>query len=104
MRWVNLGLKLVPMIIAAIQGVERLAKPAPNLTGAAKQDLAVETVCTMFGITEAALGKDLFEDQAFQQAIRAFIDAYVAMQNVITTRETGIPQGSATPKVAGTTP
>lgn len=85
MRWVNLGLQLLPLIAGAVHAVERVGTVTPHLQGTAKQDLALELIHTMAGISTPGLVPNLTDPQV-EQAIRALISAYVAVQNLLTAR------------------
>lgn len=80
MKWLTLGLKLGPLLIAAVQSVEKLAS---GMKGREKQEAAIDFATTMLPIIEGAVGRDLVDDPSVQVAMRAAIDAYVALQNVI---------------------
>lgn len=82
MKWLEVGFRLVPYITAAVGAVERFL----GKKGQEKQDAAVDMVDTMLKTAEAGADKDLLNDEAVQQASRRFIDAYVALQNVLATR------------------
>ena len=83
MQWVMLGMKLAPLIIGAVQAVEKLFKGSH---GKDKQDAAVDLSRVMLGVIEGTAGRDLLDDAVVQEAVRKTIDAIVAMQNVIATR------------------
>ena len=83
MGWVAIGLRLAPLIIGAVQAVERLVTSAK---GKAKQDAAIDMVATVLAAVEGAAGQDLLNDAAVQDATRKVIDAVVALQNVIARR------------------
>ena len=79
-KWIALGSKLVPYIVIAVQAVEKLAAAKK---GKEKQDAAVEVLGTGLEALEAGLNKDLLDNAEVQKAVRAAIDAYVHLQNVI---------------------
>lgn len=72
--------KLFPLIVAAVQSVESLLS---DKKGKAKQDAAVDMVGTLLPLVESYVGKDLLKDGEVQKAVRAAIDAVVALQNVV---------------------
>lgn len=80
MNWIALGTRIVPYIVMAIQAVEQLAGAKK---GKEKQDAAMTVLAAGLGAVEAGLNKDLLDDAEVQQAVRAAIDAYVHLQNVI---------------------
>ena len=73
-------LKLVPVIVAAVQAVETLLT---NKKGKEKQDAAVDMVRTLLPLVEGYVGQDLLDDAQVQLAVRAAIDAVVALQNTV---------------------
>lgn len=80
MKWLTLGLKFGPLLISAIQTIEKLSH---GLTGAEKRDAAVDFATAILPAIEGAAGRDLIDDASVQVALRETIDAYVALQNVI---------------------
>ena len=78
MSWLTGILKLIPLILAAVQAVERMS----SKKGKAKQDEAVNLVGDLVPLIEASIGRDVVDDAKVQVAIRAVIDAVVALQNV----------------------
>lgn len=83
MAWVAIGLKILPLIIGAIQSVEHLLS---GLHGKDKQDAAIDMISAFLIATEGATGRDLLNDNDVRAAARSAIDAVVALQNVIATR------------------
>jgi hypothetical protein len=79
LKWVEIGFRAVPYVIAAVQAVERFVKGR----GQEKQDAAVAMVETMVLATEGISGKELLDNTKVQAAVRETIDAVVALQNVI---------------------
>ena len=80
MQWIAFGTKLIPLIIMAVQAVEKLVTAKK---GKDKQDAAADLVGTWLSALEAGLDRDVLDDAAVQVAMRAVIDAYVSLQNVI---------------------
>lgn len=78
MQWIALGLKLMPLIVAAVEGVEKVVK---GVKGKDKQDAAMELVASMLVAIEGLTAKDLLQDEAVQTLARSAIDAVVAFQN-----------------------
>ena len=58
MKWLTIGLKLLPFILEAVNWVEKFV----TRKGAEKQDAAIKMALSMLGIAEAALEKDLLVD------------------------------------------
>jgi hypothetical protein len=79
MGWLGTGMKLFPLVVDAIQWVEKFIKGK----GKTKQDAAVAMVKAGLGLVESAVGKDLLNDSEVETATRRCIDAIVALQNVI---------------------
>ena len=84
MKWVAIGLKLLPFIVEAITWVERFIMKK----GAEKQDAAVKMTLSMLGIAEEAMDKDIMDDGDVEKATRNVIDAVVALQNLLASKET----------------
>ena len=80
MKWIEIGFRIGPLIIAAVQGVERIVRGAK---GKDKQDEAMALVGTMLEAIEGITSKDLLDDVEVQRAVRAAMDAIVNVQNVI---------------------
>jgi len=80
MAWLTVGLRLLPLIITAIQQVERLVTAA---TGKDKQEAAVNLVRDVLPLIEGAMDADLIDDEKVNKAVRKVIDAVVALQNAI---------------------
>tara|TARA_R100001086_G_scaffold70468_1_gene33682 strand:- start:1666 stop:1944 length:279 start_codon:yes stop_codon:yes gene_type:complete len=84
MKWVAIGLKLLPFIVEAITWVERFIMKK----GSEKQDAAVKMTLSMLGIAEEAMDKDIMDDGDVEKATRNVIDAVVALQNLLASKET----------------
>lgn len=84
MKWVAIGLKLLPFIVEAITWVERFIMKK----GVEKQDAAVKMTLSMLGIAEEAMDKDIMDDGDVEKATRRVIDAVVALQNLLASKET----------------
>jgi hypothetical protein len=78
MIWLQGALKLIPLILAAVQAVERMS----TKKGKAKQEEAVHLVGDLVPLIEASVGRDVVDDEKVQIAIRSVIDSVVALQNV----------------------
>lgn len=82
-KWIGIGTKVVPLVIGAVNAVEKLLSAAK---GKEKQDAAVSMVAAMLAVVEGGIDKDLLNDAAVQDAVRKVIDAVVALQNVIASK------------------
>jgi hypothetical protein len=82
MGFLTIGLKILPFIVEAVSWVEKFV----SRKGKAKQDAAIYLVKSIVGVSEAAHGRDLLDDDAVEDATRKVIDAVVALQNVIASK------------------
>lgn len=83
MKWVSLGLKLLPYIISAVEMVERFVTSSK---GKPKEDAAVTMVQAILAAVEGGVGKDLLDDGEVDAATRHVIRAVVALQNLIASK------------------
>jgi len=83
MGFLQIGLKLLPYIVEAVQWVEKFI----TTKGKYKQDCAVYMVKSILGVAEAGVNKDLLDDDQVEAATRKVIDAVVALQNIIAKKE-----------------
>jgi hypothetical protein len=83
MKWVSIGLKLLPYIVEAVSWVERFIMKK----GVEKQDAAVKMTLSMLGIAEEALDRDILNDSDVENAARRVIDAVVSLQNLLASKE-----------------
>lgn len=79
MNWLSLGLKLAPLVVQAVHSVETLIQAK----GRAKQDAALGLVADGVKLLETGIDHDVLNDEDVQAALRASIDAYVALQNAV---------------------
>ena len=85
MKWLDVGMKLIPLISMAVHVVEKIVPhDAPPQT---KQDTAVDIIGTGLHLLELGMGKDVLDDAEVQAAVRSAIDAYVHLQNVIAAKK-----------------
>lgn len=80
MRWFEMGMKLFPFIVEAVNWVEKFVKAK----GKYKQDAAVYMVKATLGLVETGAGRDLLNDADVEKATREVIDAIVALNNLVT--------------------
>lgn len=80
MGWVVAALKIFPLIIGAVQAVEKIAG---SKKGKEKQDAAIEAIGAMINAIEIGVSKEIMNEQKFQELLRRLIDDYVAVQNFI---------------------
>tara|TARA_Y100000310_G_scaffold331657_1_gene405646 strand:- start:498 stop:758 length:261 start_codon:yes stop_codon:yes gene_type:complete len=79
MGWIQLGVKLLPFIIDAVNWVEKFVSGK----GKFKQDAAVYMIKAGLGVAEQAMNRDVLDDDEVEAATRKVIDAVVALQNLI---------------------
>ena len=80
MKWLQIGMKLLPYIVSAVQSIERFFTAGK---GKAKEDAAVATVHGILDMVEAGAGQDLLDNDKVQEAVRNVMQAVVSLQNVI---------------------
>ncbi len=80
MNWVTGALKLIPLIIAAVGAIERIASAKKSRE---TQDEAIALVGDLVPLVEASIGRDVINESSVQDAIRKVIDAVVSLQNVV---------------------
>jgi|TARA_R110000824_G_scaffold77787_2_gene196633 hypothetical protein len=80
MKWVTIGLKLLPYIVSAVSSIERFFTSGK---GKAKEDAAVATVSSILETVEAGAGSDLLDNEKVQDAVRKVMQAIVSLQNII---------------------
>jgi hypothetical protein len=83
MGFVQIGLKLLPYIVEAVQWVEKFI----TSKGKYKQDAAVYMVKSILGVAERGMDRDILNDDEVEAATRKVIDAVVALQNLIASKE-----------------
>jgi len=83
MGFVQIGLKLLPYIVEAVQWVEKFI----TSKGKYKQDAAVYMVKSILGVAERGMDRDILDDDEVESATRKVIDAVVALQNLIASKQ-----------------
>ena len=83
MGFLQIGLKLLPYIVEAVQWVERFI----TTKGKYKQDAAVYMVKSILGVAERGMDRDILNDDEVEAATRKVIDAVVALQNLIKSKQ-----------------
>ena len=83
MGFVQIGLKLLPYIVEAVQWVEKFI----TSKGKYKQDAAVYMVKSILGVAERGVDRDILDDDEVESATRKLIDAVVALQNLIASKQ-----------------
>ena len=85
MGFLDIGLRLFPLILTSIESVERFVRGK----GSEKEDAAVTMVDTILRTVEAGTNKDLLNDAAVNAATRDVIKAVGSLQNVVKTKGGG---------------
>ena len=80
MKWLQIGLKLLPYIVSAVSSIERFFTSGK---GKAKEDAAVATVSSILEAVEENAGADLIDNEQIQDAVRKVMQAVVSLQNII---------------------
>lgn len=80
MKWLQIGLKLVPYIFGAVKAVEEFVTSAK---GRPKEDAAVNMVHAVLQAVEVGADRDLLNDTAVNAAVREVMQAAVKLQNTI---------------------
>ena len=83
MGFLQIGLKLLPYIVEAVQWVERFI----TTKGKYKQDAAVYMVKSILGVADRGMDRDILDDDEVESATRKVIDAVVALQNLIASKQ-----------------
>ena len=83
MGFLQIGLKLLPYIVEAVQWVERFI----TTKGKYKQDAAVYMVKSILGVAERGMDRDILDDDEVESATRKVIDAVVALQHLIASKQ-----------------
>lgn len=86
MGWVQIGLKLLPFIVSAVNSIERFFRSGK---GKAKEDAAVATVHSILEAVEAGAGQDLLDNEKVQDAVRNIMRSIVSLQNIIKEARSG---------------
>lgn len=79
----TLGAKIAGVVVPQIGLVETLAGALPSLHGTAKEDTAVQLAKIAVNDANFTAGKTLLNDPEVEAAVRALIQSYVSLQNVI---------------------
>ena len=79
MGFLSIGIKMLPYIVTCVDSVERFIKGP----GGQKEDAAVAMVPSILQTVEVGTDKDLLNDAEVNTATRKVMQAVVALQNVI---------------------
>lgn len=81
---VKVGLQVAGALVPQIGVIESIAKAVPGLKGSAKEDAALSLAKDV--LVAAGNAEQLVNDPEVEAAMRSFIQAYVALQNVVNTK------------------
>jgi len=82
MKWAQLGITLLPVLLEAVTTVERLIGGG---RGDDKKALALDLTGQTIRLIEGATSRDVLDDPAVVDCVSRVIDAVVAAQRVIAT-------------------
>ena len=80
MKWLSIGLRILPYIVSAVKSVESFFKSGK---GKAKEDAAVASIAGILDIVEQGADKDILSNEKVSQAVRDVMKAVVSLQNII---------------------
>ena len=84
MKWLNVSLKLLPFILSCVQAVEGFLKGPQR--GVEKENAAVAMTHAILQTIEAGVDKDLLNDVDVNRAVRACMQAFVALENLVASK------------------
>ena len=80
MKWLQIGMKLLPDIVSAVKSVERFFTSGK---GKAKEDAAIASVAGILDIVEIGTDREILYDEKVADAVRDVMRAVVSLQNII---------------------
>jgi len=80
MKWLQIGMKLLPYIVSAVKSVERFFTSGK---GKAKEDAAIASVAGILDIVEIGTDREILSDEKVADAVRDVMRAVVSLQNII---------------------
>ena len=84
MKWINVGIKLLPFVLSCVQAVEGFLTGGKR--GEEKENAAVGMVHAILQTIEAGVDKDLLNDTDVNLAVRKVMQAIVALENVVASK------------------
>tara|TARA_R110000824_G_scaffold1386_3_gene7033 strand:+ start:700 stop:966 length:267 start_codon:yes stop_codon:yes gene_type:complete len=87
MKWINVGIKLLPFILSCVRAVEGFLTGSGR--GEEKENAAVGMVHAILQTIEAGVDKDLLNDSDVNVAVRKVMQAIVALENVVASKRRG---------------
>jgi len=88
MKWLNVSLKLLPFILSCVQAVEGFLKGPKR--GVEKENAAVAMTHAILQTIEAGVDKDLLNDEDVNRAVRACMQAFVALENIVASKQPNV--------------
>ena len=88
MKWLNVSLKLLPFILSCVQAVEGFLKGPKR--GVEKENAAVAMTHAILQPIEAGVDKDLLNDEDVHRAVRACMQAFVALENIVASKQPNV--------------
>ena len=85
MKWINVGLKLLPYVLSCIRAVETFIKGKGR--GVEKENAAIGMVHAVLQTVEAGLDRDLLNDEDVNRAVRQVMQALVALENIVAKKQ-----------------
>lgn len=88
MKWINVGIKLLPYILTCVRAVEHLLTGSKR--GVEKENAAVGMVHSLLQTIEAGVDKDLLNDEEVNRAVRACMRAFVSLENIVASKQPNV--------------
>ena len=85
MKWINVGIKLLPFILSCVHAVEGFLTGPKR--GEEKENAAVGMVHAVLQTVEAGLDRDLLNDEDVNRAVRQVMQALVALENIVAKKQ-----------------
>jgi hypothetical protein len=82
-KWLPVAGSIAFRLLSHTDAIEAIAAAIPELKGPRKRDAAVSLGLEGVALAESLAQKDLLNDPEVAKAAGAFVDAYVALQNVV---------------------
>jgi hypothetical protein len=88
MKWINIGIKLLPYILTCVQAVESFIKGPKR--GPEKENAAVAMTHAILQTIESTVDRDLLNDEEVNRAVRACMQAFVALENIVASKQPNV--------------
>lgn len=83
----SIGLQIAGAIIPGVAAIEQIARAIPGMHGVQKQDALIALVKNALLAAEGISRKDLLDDTEVEAATRRVIDAVVALDNLVASKQ-----------------